>query len=73
MTFSWGIPGSPVVKTLRFHCQRPEFNSQSRTKNKLISVAEKKKKKQMTSSLWVPNKPQRRLSNIISLKPEISC
>lgn len=52
MTFSWGIPGSPVVKTLRFHCQRPEFNSRSRTKNKLISVAEKKKERKKTDDFF---------------------
>lgn len=39
--------------------------------HKLISVSEKKKKQQMTSSLSVPNKPQNRLSNSISLNPEI--
>ena len=72
MTFSWGIPDSPVVKTLCFHCQRPEFNSWSGTKIPQADQCSRKKKK-ITSSFWVPNRPQRGLSNIISLNPEISC
>ena len=45
MTFSWEIPGSPVVKTLHFHCQRPEFNPWSRTKIPQVDQCNRKKKK----------------------------
>ena len=42
------FPGGPVVRTLRFHCQRHGFNpwsgNQDPTSHKLQGVAEKKKR-----------------------------